>query len=141
MCRRRFMMPRKSTLLPFIAGAAVGFAAWAGSVGAQQGPPTGNNSAMDKNIVADVNGQLITRQQLAEELIARKGRAQLDALVKRTIVEQAARARGITVTDREVQAEVVDQMRASASANLYDFEKQMLRPMNTNLVEWREDIV
>ena len=77
---------------------------------------------MDKNIVADVNGQLITRQQLAEELIARKGRAQLDALVKRTIVEQAARARGITVTDRVVQAEVVDQMRASASANLYDFE-------------------
>jgi len=136
------MMPRKSVVLPFLAGAAVGLATWAGTAGAQQGPTsTSADASMDKNVVAEVNGQLITRGQLAEELLARKGRSQLDALVKRTLVEQAAKGRGVTVTDREVQAEIMAQMKASSSANMAEFEKSMLRPMKTNLVEWREDVV
>lgn len=133
------MMPRKSVVLPFLAGAAVGLATWAGTAGAQQGQ--GASSDLDKNIVAEVNGQLITRGQLAEELLARKGRTQLDALVKRTLVEQAAKAKGIMVSDKEVQAEILQQMRASASGNLAEFEKAMLKPRKTNLVEWREDVV
>jgi parvulin-like peptidyl-prolyl isomerase len=134
------MMSRKTSLLTFLAGAAVGFASWAGTAGAQQGPPSSDGS-LDKNVVAEVNGVLITRQQLAEELIARKGRSQLDALVKRTLIEQAAQKRGISVTDKEVQAEVLQQMRAAAASNLADFEQSMLRPMKTNLLEWREDVV
>lgn len=95
----------------------------------------------DKDVVAVVNDVPITRQQLADELIARKGRAQLEALVHRTLIEQTCKAKGVVVTDREVQEELVAEMKASASANLLDFEKSMLSPRKTSLFEYREDVI
>ncbi|HMO34936.1 MAG TPA: hypothetical protein PKA06_02735, partial [Gemmatales bacterium] len=95
----------------------------------------------DKDVVAVVNDVPITRQQLADELIARKGRAQLEALVHRTLIEQTCKAKGITVTDKEVQEELIAEMKASASANLLDFEKSMLSPRKTTLLEYREDVI
>jgi hypothetical protein len=96
---------------------------------------------MDQNIVANVNGVLITRQQLAEELSARKGRKQLEALVNRTMIEQTCKAKGITVDEKEIQAELVAQMKATGSPSIQDFEKSMLGPMKTTLYEYREDII
>lgn len=95
----------------------------------------------DKDVVAMVNDVPITRQQLADELIARKGRAQLEALVHRTLIEQTCKSKNIVVTDREVQEELVSEMKASASANLLDFEKSMLSPRKTSLFEYREDVI
>ena len=95
----------------------------------------------DKDVVAVVNDVPITRQQLADELIARKGRAQLEALVHRTLIEQTCKGKGVVVTDREVQEELVAEMKASASANLLDFEKSMLSPRKTSLFEYREDVI
>jgi hypothetical protein len=106
-----------------------------------QGPITPDKIAPDKDVVAVVNDVPITRQQLAEELIARKGRAQLEALVHRVLIEQNCKVRGVTVTDQEVQAELVAEMKASASANLADFEKSMLVKYRTNLFEYREDVI
>ncbi|MFT3882998.1 MAG: hypothetical protein QM703_25515 [Gemmatales bacterium] len=98
-----------------------------------QGPTEGKQPD-NKSVVAVVNGVSITRQQLADELIARKGRAGLEALVNRTLIEQTCKGKGITVTDREVQDELVSEMKASASANLADFEKSMLSPAPHNFV-------
>jgi len=97
----------------------------------------------DKNnsVVAVVNGVSITRQQLADELIARKGRAQLEALVHRTLIEQTCKGKGITVTEKEVQNELVSEMKASSSANLADFENSMLKVRGTTLLEYREDVL
>jgi len=95
----------------------------------------------DKDIVATVKGQNITRQQLADELIARKGRAQLEAMVYRTLIELNCKEKNITVTDREVQEELIGEMKAAASANLADFEKSMLSPRKTSLFEYREDVI
>ncbi|MFO0813548.1 MAG: hypothetical protein U0796_10030 [Gemmatales bacterium] len=95
----------------------------------------------DKEVVAHVNGVPITRQQLADELIARKGRAQLEALVHRTLIEQTCKSKGITLTDKEVNDELIAEMKASASANLLDFEKSMLSPRKSNLLEYREDVI
>lgn len=132
------MIFRKEALVPFVAGAAVSFAVWAGALSAQS--PVVQTS-MDQNIVADVNGVLITRQQLAEELIARKGKTQLHALVNRTMIEQACKAKGITVDDKEVQADLLAQMKAAGSVSIQDFEKGMLAPMKTTLFEYREDVI
>jgi foldase protein PrsA len=132
------MIFRKEVLVPFVAGAAVGVAVWAGGLSAQS-PVV--QVGVDQNIVADVNGVLITRQQLAEELIARKGRSQLSALVNRTMIEQACKAKGITVDDKEVQAELVAQMNAARSPSIQDFEKDILAPMKTTLYEYREDLL
>ncbi|MBL8825096.1 MAG: hypothetical protein JNJ77_21080 [Planctomycetia bacterium] len=95
----------------------------------------------DKDVVATVKGVNITRQQLADELIARKGRAQLEAMVYRTLIELNCKEKGITVTDREVQEELIGEMKAAASANLADFEKSMLSPRKTSLFEYREDVI
>lgn len=111
------------------------------AVGGLVGIAFSQGVAPDKDVVAVVNGVPITRQQLADELIARKGRAQLEALVHRTLIEQTCKAKGIVVTDREVQDEMIGEMKASASANLLDFEKSMLSPRKTTLFEYREDVI
>jgi foldase protein PrsA len=58
--------------------------------------------------IAIVNGQIISRAQLADECVARKGKEILDMLINRTIIEQALRARKLEVTaadiDREIEA-------------------------------------
>lgn len=95
----------------------------------------------DQTVVAMVNGVPITRQQLADELIARKGRAQLEALVNRTLIEQTCSSKGITLDEKEVQDELIAEMKASASASLADFEKSMLNPQRTTLLEYRQDVI
>ena len=42
--------------------------------------------------IAIVNGQVITRQQLADECVARKGKEILETLINRTLIEQALKA-------------------------------------------------
>ncbi len=106
-----------------------------------QTPLTGTPQDKNNSVVAVVNGVSITRQQLADELIARKGRTQLEALVHRTLIEQTCKGKGITITEKEVQDELVSEMKASASANLDDFEKSMLKVRGTTLLEYREDVL
>lgn len=106
-----------------------------------QGPVNGTTQDKNHSVVAVVNGVNITRQQLADELIARKGRAQLEAMVHRTLIEQICMSKGITVTDKEVQSELEAEVKASASANLDDFTKSMLKPKRTSLLEYREDVI
>jgi PPIC-type PPIASE domain len=106
-----------------------------------QTPLTSSQQDKNNSVVAVVNGVSITRQQLADELIARKGRSQLEALVHRTLIEQTCKGKGITVSEKEVQDELVSEMKASASANLADFENSMLKVRGTTLVEYREDVL
>ncbi len=58
--------------------------------------------------IAKVNDQIITRQQLADECIARKGKEILDTLIARTLIEQAMRAQKLEVTPAEIDAEIDD---------------------------------
>src|SRR5262249_59490550 len=56
--------------------------------------------------IAVVNGQHITRQQLADECVARKGKEILDLLVNRTLIEQALRSNKLEVTAAEIDQEI-----------------------------------
>lgn len=56
--------------------------------------------------IAVVNGEPITRQQLADECVARKGEEVLDALIARKLIDQAIRARNLEVTAAEVNSEI-----------------------------------
>ena len=53
-----------------------------------------------------VNNQVITRQQLADECVARKGKEIGELLINRTLVEQALRAKKLDVTAAEIDAEI-----------------------------------
>ena len=56
--------------------------------------------------IAIVNGEVITRQQLADECVARKGQEILDTLIARRLIEQAMRAKKIDVTAAEIDQEI-----------------------------------
>lgn len=62
--------------------------------------------ANPSDAIAVINGQIISRQQLADECIARKGKEILDTLIARTLIEQAMRAQKLEVTPAEIDQEI-----------------------------------
>ncbi len=107
-------------------------------------PSAGPTTIVDsfKEVVAVVNGQPITKAELAEELIQRRGKQQLQLLINRKIIEQACAKAGITVTDKEVEEELRELMHANGFTTASEFEKQMVRPMmQMTLVDYKEDVL
>ena len=51
-----------------------------------------------------INGQVITRQQLADECVVRKGKEIAELMINRILVEQALRAKKLEVTAAEIDA-------------------------------------
>lgn len=64
--------------------------------------------ADDKNIVAVVNGQKLSRDKLADLLIDTYGSEGLDLLIKRTLVKQEANKLNIKVTEEEIAKRIED---------------------------------
>ena len=56
--------------------------------------------------VAVINGEVITRAQLADEAIARKGPEILETMVARRVLEQAVRSAKMEVTPDEINKEI-----------------------------------
>jgi foldase protein PrsA len=56
----------------------------------------------ESDVVAEVNGQKITRQELSELLIESFGEQALDVLIRRTVIHQQAQKQGITAEPQEV---------------------------------------
>ncbi len=56
--------------------------------------------------IAVVNNQVISRQQLADECVAREGKKILDILVNRTLIEQALARKHLSVTAAEIDEEI-----------------------------------
>lgn len=57
-------------------------------------------------LAAMVNGQDITREQLAQECLFHYGEQVLESLVNRRLIEQECRRQGITISHAEVSAEI-----------------------------------
>jgi parvulin-like peptidyl-prolyl isomerase len=68
-------------------------------------PPASTTPPAPKPL-ALVNGVEITADQLAAECLARHGTAVLETLVNRTLIEQACRRAGVSVTAADVTAEI-----------------------------------
>ncbi|QDS95613.1 Foldase protein PrsA precursor [Roseimaritima multifibrata] len=63
--------------------------------------------APTNNVVAVVNADPITRDQLAKEVVLRHGEEVLDEMVNRYLIVQACKAKGIQITGQDVQDEVI----------------------------------
>jgi parvulin-like peptidyl-prolyl isomerase len=57
-------------------------------------------------VAATINGHKITLRELAEECLARHGAEVLDGAISRLILEQALKRKNLTVTQRDIDAEV-----------------------------------
>ncbi|TCZ78806.1 hypothetical protein E0485_06940 [Paenibacillus albiflavus] len=77
--------------------------------------PTGS-----KEVVATVNGDKITRQELNEYMTSKAGEQVLSNMINERLIDQEAKKAGITVTDAAVDAEVA-KMTESYSQDQLDY--------------------
>jgi hypothetical protein len=101
-----------------------------------------SGSDYSRRVVAYIHHNVpITREDLGEFLIARYGPDMVDVLINRKIVEMACQAKGITISDAEVEAAFAEYLRQLPNMTPEQFEKQLLKPRHTNLYQWKEDVI
>jgi hypothetical protein len=84
----------------------------------------------------------VTREELGEYLIARFGKERIDFLVNRRIVEMDCQAKGVYVTDSEVDTQLVEDLKAiGPNVTVKEFTDQILKRWNKTLYEWKEDVI
>ncbi len=90
--------------------------------------------------VGRVNGQAISYEDLARECVERHGRDVLDNLVNRMIIQQACAERGITVTEAEVNQEVVNLSKKFGLA-VEQYYQLLEAERNLTPIQYRRDVV
>lgn len=60
----------------------------------------------DLKVVALVNGEQLTRQDLARETVRRYGKEVLESMINKHLILQACQQRGITITNQDVEDEI-----------------------------------
>lgn len=116
----------------------------AGAVGAQA-PPAGTKpsgpSDYARRVVAYINEtEPVSRQQLGEYLLARKGMDKLDLLINRKIIDMACRQAGVEVNAGEVEAALAEDLKG-LNVDRARFIQDLLKLYGKNLYEWKEDII
>lgn len=117
--RRKLLLMAAGTATAILAGGVLFqvFRAEAGSAGEEQ-RDSGRSAATAQDgqraasgnhprYLARVNGELIPWETVAEECMARYGEEVLDSVIHRTLIQQACQEQGITVTQAEVNEEIV----------------------------------
>lgn len=56
--------------------------------------------------IAIINNQVVTRQQLADECVAKEGKKVLDTMISRVLIEQALASQKLSVTAAEIDEEI-----------------------------------
>jgi hypothetical protein len=84
---------------------------------------------------------VITREELGEFLVLRRGAEKVDALVDRRIIDIACREAGIEVTAGEVEASLTEYLKGFGGITRGEFVKQVLQRYGKNLIEWKEDVI
>jgi hypothetical protein len=92
--------------------------------------------------VAYINkNTVITRQDLGEYLIARMGPERLDFLINRKILEAECQARGVDVSEAEIEAELIDELKNMNIVNVQHFVDGVLKKFGKSLYEYKEDVL
>ncbi|MBX6313476.1 MAG: parvulin peptidyl-prolyl isomerase, partial [Isosphaeraceae bacterium] len=91
--------------------------------------------------VAIVNGEVITRGQLADECVSRKGEEILDTLIARKLIDQAMKARKIEVTAAEVDAEIDRVAQSMAGLPRDAWLRTLAKERGISPVQYARDII
>lgn len=97
----------------------------------------------ESRVVAYIYGNIpISRVELAEYLISRFGAERLEFLVNRKIVERACQAKGIVVSDAEIENQFRRDIQAiGPHMTAQSFHDQVLKRYNKTIFEWKEDVI
>ena len=101
------------------------------------------SDAYKRRVVAYINdSEPIYREELAEYLIARFGSERLEFFVNRIIIEHACKAKGIVVTDANIEIQLrADLQGIGPSITEQMFEKEILSRYHKTIFEWKEDVI
>ena len=80
-----------------------GAAVWAALAHAVAAAPAAPAQSLDDLVLADVNGEEITRRQLVLRLLEYRGEETLDKMINRTLLLQEAKKQNLTVSDEETK--------------------------------------
>ncbi|MCR4292811.1 MAG: peptidyl-prolyl cis-trans isomerase [Candidatus Kuenenia sp.] len=104
-------------------------------------------SKEDKDVVAIVNGQNITSNELYELLLRSYGNEALDVLIRRTLINQEARKHGISLTTKEVENKIntLVQLEVNALMQTYKIENEAdldkeLEKIGASLKEFKDKL-
>jgi parvulin-like peptidyl-prolyl isomerase len=105
------------------------------------GLPPREGPAAPTEVVATYNGNAtVTREELGEFLIARRGAEKLELLVNRRVLDKACRERGVAVTPEEIEEGLRDDL-AVYKVGRKEFAEKVLAREKISLYEWKEDAV
>lgn len=92
------------------------------------------------NIAAVVNGEPITRQFIGRQCLTRWGKETLESLVNKTLITEACKARGIVISNRDIDNEV-DSIARKFGMSTEQYLKMLETERNVSDTEYRRDIV
>jgi parvulin-like peptidyl-prolyl isomerase len=97
-------------------------------------------SAAESKVAAVVNGQAISREQLAQESVRRYGKEVVENLVNKHLILQACKERKITITAQEVELEI-DHMASKFGLSKDRWLDMLRQERNINPQQYRNDII
>lgn len=96
--------------------------------------------AQQARVVAVVNGEEITRQQLADECLEHYGKEVLESLCNKYLIILECQRRGISVTQEEVQAEI-ERMAKRFKLPVASWLKMLKQERGINPTHYANDII
>ncbi len=140
----RFGLLFGGTLMILLAG-GVGMQVWRARSGqAAEQPGRANVTAESPDATrpsyARVNGEAITWDALARECVERHGREVLENMINRVIIQQECSRRGLTVTESEVDQEILEISKKFGLA-LDQWYKMLEAERNLTPQQYRRDVI
>jgi parvulin-like peptidyl-prolyl isomerase len=100
--------------------------------------PAGTNEKLD--VVAEVNGERITRDDLADEALLHYGEAVLESLMNKYLIAQECRRQGIKISREDVDAEI-ERMATRFNLPVDQWLKLLENERGIKPTEYAEDII
>lgn len=91
----------------------------------------------NKNVVASVNGENISKEELYNLLVKQGGREALDTLIAKKIIEQEARKQNVGASEAEIQQEMEKYYQSYGGEENF---KQLVASSGYSLEDVREDV-
>ncbi|MCE5269482.1 MAG: peptidyl-prolyl cis-trans isomerase [Planctomycetaceae bacterium] len=101
---------------------------------------TRNGQGSIPEMVAAVNNQRITREELGKECLRHFGNEVLESMVNKQLISGECRRRGITVTEAEVSAEI-EQMSKRFNIPVDQWLKMLKQERNVTPAQYANDII
>lgn len=91
--------------------------------------------------IALVNGEKITRRELADECVAQSGEKILEALINRRLIEQEVRAKRVSITASEIDAEIERVAQTMAHVDRETWLKTLAKERGISPSQYARDMI